>query len=49
MPVAATLTLVGAPSIPVVVDSNTVQIKGWALFAQPFFLRRGQIGMIMFW
>jgi hypothetical protein len=35
--VAATWTPAVAPSIPVAADINPFRIKGWALFAQPFF------------
>jgi len=36
-PVAATLTPAGVMSTPVVVNLNEVWLKGWAVFAQPFF------------
>jgi len=38
-PVAVMLTPVGVMLAPVVVNLNGVCLKGWALFAQPFFCR----------
>jgi len=37
--VAATWIPAGVISTPAVVDLNIIRTKGWALFAQPFFLR----------
>ena len=35
---AVTLTPAGVMSTPAVVNLNRVRVKGWAFFAQPFFI-----------